>query len=85
MKTQIILSKVIIFIFMMLLMEKGFTQSTSAGNGNIPIGGGPEYVGWATGMNLPLDIKNEDDQPLMFYTNAGKHAKSITLPCISYY
>ena len=43
----------------------------STGTPNIPNTPGSDYLGWALNVNLPLMIKNEDAEPIRFYTNAG--------------
>ncbi|MGI8600231.1 MAG: hypothetical protein ACR2KB_13335 [Chitinophagaceae bacterium] len=48
-----------------------YGQATSSGLGNFPLTPGVDYLGWAFGVNLDLNIKNEDAMPINFYTNAG--------------
>ncbi len=54
--------------------KNAFGQATSgfstAPGSNQP-SGAADYIGWTSGTNAPLDIKNEDSQPLKFYTNSG--------------
>ena len=47
-----------------------YSQATSGNNANAPVGAN-DYIGWTSGTNTPLVIKNEDAQPIHFYTNAG--------------
>ena len=57
-------------LFLVLMISKTFGQSTSANGTNIPTGAN-QYLGWAFGVSLDLNIKNEDAMPIKFYTNAG--------------
>ena len=46
------------------------SQATSGNNGNVPLST-QDYVGWTNGTNASLNIKNEDNRPIIFYNNAG--------------
>ncbi len=52
-----------------------YGQSSSSFNAaalpNVPFNPGVDYLGWAFGVSLDLNIKNEAAQPIKFYTNAG--------------
>ena len=50
-----------------------YSQATSGNNANFPVGAN-DYIGWTSGTNTPLVIKNEDPMPISFYTNAGAGA-----------
>ncbi len=56
-----------ITIVMLLHANKLMSQATVMGNS----GSGGEYVGWQQGTGLNLDIVNEDQLPINFYTNGG--------------
>src|SRR5438094_8619575 len=55
--------------------NKVYSQATSAPGTNLPTTA-IDYLGWANGAsgtltNPQLDVKNEEDMPIIFYTNAG--------------
>ena len=59
------------------ISEFGYGQATSSDfnalvtTPNTPFNPGVDYLGWASGVSLDLNIKNEDAMPIKFYTNAG--------------
>lgn len=55
---------------------KSFSQATTAGNANNPVGA--DYLGWANGNAIPLKIQNINAQPIEFYTGTGP-TKYMTL------
>src|SRR5437773_2463743 len=61
---------IFLFIAIFCSSNKAYSQATSANGTNSPVGSN-EYLGWTSGTNLALDIKNEDARSLKFYTNAG--------------
>jgi hypothetical protein len=50
--------------------EISFSQATSAGFGNTPVSlAPPDYIGWNSSVNIPLDIRHDGPFPINFYTN----------------
>ena len=66
MKTQLF-KLTVLCIMLLISIEKTIAQVTNPSNSGI-LG---DYVGWQLGTNLNLDIVNEDQFPINFYTDAG--------------
>lgn len=76
MKKQNIFYSILFFIIAILINPNSlFSQATSAGFVNVPQGGS-DYLGWTSGTNRNLVIKNEDNYSLRFFTNAGSGGTS---------
>jgi hypothetical protein len=67
----------ILSMAILMFSNNVFGQATSGFNtppgANQPFGAA-DYLGWTSGTNAPLVIKNEDNQPIHFYTNAGTNS-----------
>jgi len=70
MKTYNFITILICLNIFSLNINKIFGQATTANGTNLPVGGG-DFLGWASSANAALVIKNEDPEPLNFYTNSG--------------
>lgn len=65
MKTKIF---ILIIIAAIVNCSHAFAQATIAANAPVA---GTEYLGWNNASNKILDIKNEANKSIKFYTNAG--------------
>lgn len=83
MKKHNFINILVVSIAMLYNLNSGFCQSTSSGPGffNTPSGAG-DYLGWKSGTNATLLVKNEDNNPINFLTNTGAGGTTRTLSMV---
>lgn len=68
-------NKVFLLLIILFCCYLGYSQSTSGTNTvitpNTPNTPGVDYLGWASTVGVPLEIKHEAALPIRFYTNAS--------------
>lgn len=81
-----LLFAIALFITMICYQNDIYSQSTTAGPALVGLANtaapGPNYLGWALGVGLPLQIKNEDPLAINFHTNtlvAGGFNQRMTI------